>query len=88
MLHENRHLTQIRAARRAGLDPFDFDRSMAAILEWDAYNFELALARHYQLSDEYVAVTHLIRDRHRWLRPRVVELEDNLRCQRICWLYS
>jgi hypothetical protein len=66
LMHENRHFSQIQSATRAGLNPFEFDRSLGAMLEWDAYNYELWIARRYNLSEEYIARTHQMRDSYRW----------------------
>lgn len=66
LLHENRHLSQFSASRRAGFDPFALKSKARAVLETDAYNFELSLAKKYGFSSEFVERTSTIRDSYYW----------------------
>ncbi|MCA9131335.1 MAG: hypothetical protein KDB22_29825 [Planctomycetales bacterium] len=65
LMHENRHFSQIQAARRAGIDPFDVDRPLHAAFEYDAYNYEIWLGKRFGLSDDYIQQTWHMRDRNR-----------------------
>jgi hypothetical protein len=66
LLHENRHLSQFSGLRRAGLDWKKTTSKLNAVLETDAYNFELSLAKRFGFSSEFVERTTKLRNDYFW----------------------
>jgi hypothetical protein len=64
LMHENRHFSQIQAAKRVGIDPFDIERPLRAAFEYDAYNFELWLGKRFGLNNDYIFQTWHMRDKN------------------------
>jgi hypothetical protein len=66
LLHENRHLSQFSGLRRAGSDWNKTTSKLSAVLETEAYNFELSLAKRFGFSSEFVERTTKLRDGYFW----------------------